>query len=75
MDKKLIKDCLTSFKIWNRYFLAGAIRRILCGPSKIRRAKTEFVRTIRISRDEEAENHWIASKQPSSKDGDISFTE
>lgn len=55
--------------------MAGAIRRILCGPSKIRRAKTEFVRTIRISRDEEAENHWVASKQPSSKDGDISFTE
>lgn len=74
MDKNLIVS-LFNILIWIRYFLAGATRRILCGPSKIRRAKTEFVRTIRISGDEEAENHSTASKQPSSKDGDISFTE
>lgn len=57
------------------HVLVGATRRILCGPPKIREAKTEFVRTIRISKGEETENHLIASKQPSSKDGGIFFTE
>lgn len=57
------------------HVLVGATRRILCGPPKIREAKTEFVRTIRMLRGEETENHSTASKQPSSKDADISFTE